>query len=383
MEVSKIEKSISALIALNGGELVGGKVYVDNRAVKLMRWIMRNRQEFERLAGEHSEHEIETACHNLLSKKSTKWSLHFSSDVVDAYSTLFAFVQPALAGDTPEETLLNRNLFIASMNSCMVPRIPSIEYVEDKHMDYAVRVWNSIQRFDATHLTFFKVFNDRPETGTVRANVLIGREPDGAVKFYRFLTWHLKSATYVDKIYFKGSSADLPAAKEIIDDKIEGAVLFRENNYLLDSDASEGVGFKAIGSNLLHHPTIQIDLSGVCSNSEIPYLDSFRYFDSRDSDKTYITTVPDGDSCYSADSTSGSLNDFEGGGCTCDRCGERVSEDESLYSDRRSELLCEGCYCEVIVRCDHCDEECDSERDTIYRLPDNTYSCDSCTEQVN
>jgi len=272
---------------------------------------------------------------------------------------------------------------MSAMNSCMVPSAKTCEFEDDKPMDYAVRQWNALQCFDPTKLGFFKAFNDQPETGLVRANVLVGKCSDGTIKVYRFLSWHLKAATYIDKIYFKGSSADLPAAKEIIESEIGGKVRFRENNYLLDSGEAEGVGFKAIGSDVLYHPTLRIDLSGICTHTEVPYLDSFRYFDSRCSRDTYINTRPDEDACYTADSTSGGLHDFEGGGRTCERCDCHVREDESLYSDRRNELLCDNCYCEVIVRCDHCGGECDVDQDTIYRLPDDTYSCDSCTEQVN
>lgn len=381
MALCKIETAITALITLYGGQLDGGKVILDNSTVKLMRWVMRNRQEFELLAGTCTEHEIETACCNLIAKKSTKWTLHSRGDVVEAYSTLFAFAHPSLIGKSAEDTLFNIKSFSRSMSSCMVPSVPTAEFVDDKPMDYAVRLWNSFQQFDAAHLKFFRAFNAQPQTGTVRANVLIGSGSDG-IKIYRFLTWHLSDATYVDKIYFKGSSADLPAACEIIDAKIEGKVRFRENNYLLDSDSNDGVGFKAIGSNLLHHPELRIDLSKVCPHSEIPYLDSFRYFDGVDSD-VVVRTSPDESSCFSADSTSGRLHEFEGGGRLCDRCDCHVREDEAIYSDRRNELLCDNCYCEVIVRCDHCDAECDVDQDTIYRLPDHTYSCDCCTEQVN
>ena len=209
--------------------------------------------------------------------------------------------------------------------------------------------------------------------------------PTAKLDMFRSLVWELTpiggegdTLRLLDKVYQTNSNI-LGDVKDYLA-KHHAITHTREHNHLTCGDEGESVSFCPTGSGRTICET-EIHVSDYGIDQYYPYVDSFKYVE--ESSRSIILSLsPTEDTSHLAESTHGGIQDFSGVGCRCENCGGGVHPDDTIYSERLGQSLCDGCYCDMIVNCDSCSTEMAIGNDTIYRLPDSTYSCDCCTEEI-
>ncbi len=385
----KIENTIAAtrnLLSKEGFTIAGGKLISANgkQAVKIMRGLMRlrkGRECFATLLHDLTESEIDLVAKGLAVDQYS-WSIVSTDDVSKAYSSQFAFAHKLLLskdGDA-DKTLYNIGTFSQRVRSCMTPDPSYSGRIDDMPMDCAVRAWATFENFECDIPAFYS----HVQGLRVRSNVVVRRcNDDDGLTFFRFLTWETEARCYVDKVYHNGSTIDMNGFREWFDTDCDKVVYFREHNHLVDSDESGGVGFHKLGSHINVHPEFDVDMSMV---ERVPYLDSFRYFDTIRGDATF-TCEPNDDSCYSADSCSGYWNEYHfTTAMACGCCGDRYPEEEMLSTglDQVSDsgYVCEHCYCEQVACCDGCGEEIAIQHETYVTIDQTHRTYGECCSTV-
>ncbi len=393
-EIRNLASKTRQELSLDGWAIAGGKLIQGNQSVKIMRGLMRLRKAKEVFAYllAYTESDIDLLARCLAIDPYT-WELKTVDNVSRAYATQFAYAHSLLidqSGDA-DQTLFNIATFSNRVRSCMTPDPSYTGYADDAPMIGAVRAYRTLESFDSSITQFY----DEPmmeshgdEVIKVRSNVALRRCNDtGSFTLFRFLTWDNGTRIYVDKVYHNGQHSDLVEFQEFINARFDEnrTVYFREHNHLIDSDDADGVGFKKLGSNYTVHPTFDVNMANI---DQLPYMDSFRYFDTVRGVATF-RCEPDDSSCYAADSCSGGWNEYchmELSECGC--CGCRYPHEDllptGLESVAPSGYACEQCYSERVGCCDGCGEDFDLEYDEHIRLErTHEYYAECCYTRSN
>lgn len=210
-------------------------------------------------------------------------------------------------------------------------------------------------------------------------------DPIAKLDMFRSLVWELtpikgegETLRLLDKVYQTNSNI-LGDVQEYLS-KHHGITHTREHNHLTCGDDGDGVSFCPTSDGVRISET-EISVSGYGVDRYFPYIDSFKYIE-EDIDGIVLALLPTEDTSHLAESTHGGIQDFMGVGCRCAHCDGTTHPDDLIYSERLDQSLCDSCYSELIIHCDNCSTEMAIGNDTIFRLPDRSYSCDCCTEEI-
>src|SRR3990167_1194562 len=108
-------------------------------------------------------------------------------------------------------------------------------------------------------------------------------------------------------------------------------------------------------------------------DSTIPYINSGTGFILYENSTTIDESGVDIDMVVESDENS----------ATCDSCGDRLSEDNSFYSEISGCDYCESCYCDRFSRCEKCGKEvCNDDMVTIQDSRQYTDVCESCASEL-
>jgi len=204
---------------------------------------------------------------------------------------------------------------------------------------------------------------------------------------FRCLIWELQpvdcakpTLRMLDKTYHTNSNVFKLIKRELIANN--GITHVREHNHLTDASEGDSVRFESTIVGVPEIADFEFLVGDYRIDRYFPYVDSFKYVQDGGNSGVWLSLMPNDDTSHVAESTHGGIMDWTGVGCRCESCDTNCHPDDSMYSERLDQTLCDSCYCELIIHCDHCSTELAMGSDTIYRLPDRSYSCDCCTEEV-
>ncbi len=378
------------------------------QSIKLIRFLNRNLKLVrDHLAINGSKDAIEFTTEQRMSEIATAYSLKDfrifeENNVADAYNRFFrkcrmAGMEYLRSVGIPSSIAFGRMFSKNPLGSCMSARIIGRSYHDSHNIVKQSYGSNPVALYDAVNANNSTTLY-RGNRYTVNVSMISGFEATNPkivddscnLPMFRVLVWTLNPVDVslpilrlVDKIYSSHADNREPLVaylKEAI-----GVTHIREHHGLTDSsDGGEIVGFvslsdchKKVRELVVHVPNYRI-------HDELPYVDSFKYATATKSGLAFALShesLDGGGEVIVMESTTGGYCEFDNDGCRCEGCGDFTSREDSYYSERLGESLCDSCYGELIVSCDSCYAEIAMQSDRYYSLPCGSISCDSCTTE--
>jgi len=130
---------------------------------------------------------------------------------------------------------------------------------------------------------------------------------------------------------------------------------------------------RAAAQPAMYHPVQR----AITLDEELPWLDTFMYYD--ESGEILVSPAyydDNGGQVYNTHSTSGNWEEVDTSYRTCERCDDRVHEDDSYWCEATDRTLCRDCYDETHVHCDECGEQ--HHEDDCLHIEDYVFCDEAC-----
>lgn len=393
--VNSLDRTIDSLEIDNGCAFIT----VKKSKVKLLRYLLRRRSTIESIFEDlgtpsPTEQELTDLVNSI---QPFDLEVFESSDVPKSYGNAFAEMRVSamgfLASHDMRESGYYRLFKKFPLCSCMVDKPKGDLTHKPKAQDSILGLYDAVNYSES--FCWVRGIKYRVSVRSIsgflkskpRIEISANDKPVAKLDMFRSLVWHLEPANgggetirILDKVYQTNSNL-LADIKQYLGDNY-GITHTREHNHLTDAGDCDSVAFLPLnkGSRISGLEIGGIDYS---VDSCFPYVDSFKYVEHDCVSKCLcIALEPSEDTTHVAESTHGGISEFDGIGRRCDHCDCTCCAEDLMYSERLGQSLCDSCFCELIAHCDHCSAEMEIGGDTIYRLPDHSTSCDSCTVEV-